>query len=357
MKNALQIKCIGANPPQNSRMWRNPAYRGCARPTVFARFSVACQRGQAGSVPQVLTDAVYHFRTPSPGGHLPLASAQVSTIFCADGECACCGSIVTCAHDAGRFDTGAFLQDRTVPNSLSSDTKELEQWHDAHLSHSPSWVPLASPHVATLSENRRFPALLSAQLEQPFLTGMSARVPLWALSAVSFTVKPSTAAATRQHHRQYCAARTRYERPRAHNNEDGRERLRHFCVGSTTSAEQKGRRSCALNYSPLQPVQHLALPRAETPWRNAPLLAEPLGQGQPLSQAAALSPALPLVQRATWLPVSLISATADHGHCAPHDTFRPSIKRRPASPQGGVLRAHLLRPAHEEAKTKGRHVQ
>lgn len=77
----MLVGFIGANSPRSSRIWRNPAHFTRQLKTRYESGAASCECGLTAAVPQVYPVAVYHFRTPSPGGQHAFHDVMLPVFF------------------------------------------------------------------------------------------------------------------------------------------------------------------------------------------------------------------------------------------------------------------------------------
>lgn len=168
----------------------------------FVRLHEPCKRVVAGSLPQITCDAVYHFRTPSPGGQHVSQDVMLPAFFFAPYQDVT-PDVSTRHTNASVYDIGPlFLLDHTVPNSIAENEKELKPCHSnlllLHL-----LQPLDWPHVAIHLVNKRCPEPSLVLRALPFSTVTLAPVPLSARLVVSRIVNSRAAVTDRRNAHAY----------------------------------------------------------------------------------------------------------------------------------------------------------
>lgn len=193
MRAQRSLSDLGANPPQGHRMRRKLADLGAPAACSFTQDHVPCHRPPAESVPQTITDAVYHFRTPSLGGQTTRSSARLLTIFLpATAPCAAraahrrsCAAVPRFgqpyAHVAARRLRA--LRQRRVDSTTSVNWKGRGSCKSNLLSSqaAPHW---ALPPVVTPSVNRPSSGVPLAPVLRPSQAAASLQVPPSVLRAI-----------------------------------------------------------------------------------------------------------------------------------------------------------------------------
>ncbi len=169
----------GAFSLKDSRMRRNSAYSCLRKKAGLAQCVAACKREFTVAVPQFYPVAVYHFRTPSPGGQHPFHNDMLPAFFYGPPWKCFSGSRKRVAMCQPR----GFILNQMVSNSVAENRKEPDPCRSNSY---PSLLPplLDLPLAVTQSANRPCQVPSLAQQAQPSSMAMPGRVPLWALSAV-----------------------------------------------------------------------------------------------------------------------------------------------------------------------------
>ncbi len=331
---------LGAFPPPNSRYWRIPAHSRLAGGMPFVCREKACERDLTEPLPQVICGAVYHFRTPSPGGQRISQDVMLPTFFLCQrkkmrDDVTACHAI---AFDCVRPDR--FILDRSVPNSNPEIEKEPIPCH-LNLPLLPLSQRLGWPLAAIPLVNRRYRVLSSAPQVQPSLTVTLARVLLSAPSAELPIVRSTTRRAATDY-RQSRANGRLFRRRDAHSSPSNRGSLIRDRVCHITKVSNKGRPTCVLN--PL----FLSRPQPSD-WRHVVTLSvsrlfsavPPVVSEARCSEVTRLQ-AQPLVPAPTCFTATNTQAAAK---ALPRHArnFRSHAERRPVFGQGGVLRSRTQR--------------
>ncbi len=194
---------IGAFLPVDSRMRRNMAYSRRSGNLPFVRAEKPCDRCSSASLPQVICGAVYHFRTPSPGGQQMSKAIMLPTFFfvlhrwlCATGRgpswvlqsVMCIGRVGPSAGDQQ-----GYCKERMIDLGVCYPTRTSNKGRSKCVSNSqfsPPQQPSDLQPAVTRWVSRPFWAVPLAALALPHWAATLSRVQPWVQAPMSFTAKP-----------------------------------------------------------------------------------------------------------------------------------------------------------------------
>lgn len=203
----MSLARIGGFSPLDSRIWRNLAHSRRDTHLPFVRPDKACDRVHAASLPQVICGAVYHFRTPSPGGQQVSQDIMLPTFFFVSFGLVLANirrlafgrqQLDACKHAFRRSD--AYLRavglERLIDLGVCHTTNASNKGRSTCVSNSqflPQRPRSVWPRVVTQWVSRLCSGALLAASEVPFLAATPSRVPLSVPERTCFIAKQTQA--------------------------------------------------------------------------------------------------------------------------------------------------------------------